>query len=122
MRFKPLLCNCNSTMTVDSKVLAKALDLDAAPAVQSEMCRRHLAAFEAAVRSGDDVLVACTQEAPLFQALHDEMQGSNAIRFVNIRETAGWSADGKTAAAKMAALLAMADAPDPEPVTNVSNG
>ena len=120
MRFKPLLCNCNSTMTVDSKVLAKALDLDAAPAVQSEMCRRHLAAFEAAVRSGDDVLVACTQEAPLFQALHDEMQGSNAIRFVNIRETAGWSADGKTAAAKMAALLAMADAPDPEPVTNVS--
>ena len=120
MRFKPLVCDCNRTMTVNGKDLAKALDLDAAPAVQSEMCRRHMAAFESAVRSGDDVLVACTQEAPLFQALHDEMQGSNAIRFVNIRETAGWSADGKNATAKMAALLAMADAPDPEPVTNVS--
>jgi hypothetical protein len=70
MRQKPLLCNCNQTMQVDGKKLAGALGIADAPGVQSEMCRQHLAAFEAAVKSGDDLLVACTQEAPLFSALH----------------------------------------------------
>ncbi|MBY0269181.1 MAG: 4Fe-4S binding protein [Burkholderiales bacterium] len=120
MRQKPLLCNCNQTMQVDGKKIAGALGITDTPAVQSEMCRQHLAAFEAAVKSGDDLLVACTQEAPLFTALHAELGGAGAIGFVNIRETAGWSDEGRQAAPKMAALLAAADVPDPEPVPTVS--
>ncbi|MDP1537879.1 MAG: 4Fe-4S binding protein [Burkholderiales bacterium] len=120
MRQKPLLCNCNQTMQVDGKKLAGALGLTDTPAVQSEMCRQHLASFETAVKSGDDLLVACTQEAPLFTALHAELGGVGDIRFVNVRETGGWSDEGMQAMPKMAALLAAADLPEPEPVPTVS--
>lgn len=120
MRHKTLLCNCNKTMTVDGSTIAGALgDGDPSP-VRSELCRHQLGSFEAAVRSGDDLLVGCTQEAPLFSALHAEMGGKGTIRFVNIREAAGWSREGKQAAPKMAALLAAADLPDPEPVATVN--
>lgn len=119
MRHKTLLCDCNHTMQIDEKAVARGIGVDDLPKVQSEMCRRHLAAFEAALKSGDDLLVACTQEAPLFSALHEELGGKGAIRFVNIRETAGWSDQGKQAAPKMAALLAAADAPEAEPVPTV---
>jgi ferredoxin len=107
-------------MSLDAKTLAAALKLEAVPAVSSELCRRHVSAFEGAVKSGEDVLVACTQEAPLFSELHKEMQATGEIRFVNIRETAGWSEQGERAAPKMAALLAAANAPAPEPVPVVS--
>ncbi len=120
MRHKTLLCNCNKTMQLDGKGIAGALGISDAPAVQSELCRQHLAAFESAVKSGDDLLVACTQEAPLFTALHAELGGTAPIRFVNIRETAGWSDEGAKAAPKMAALLAAADLPEPEPVPVVN--
>lgn len=120
MRHKTLLCNCNRTMAVDSKAIAGALGMASTPQVHSEMCRQHLAAFEAAVKSGDDLLVACTQEAPLFSALHAELGGTSTIRFVNLRETGGWSDEGPQAAPKMAALLAAADLADAEPVSTVS--
>ncbi len=120
MRHKTLLCDCNRTMQVDGKKIAQALDMGDMPRIQNELCRRHLAAFEGVVKSGDDLLVACTQEAPLFTALHADLGGKGAIRFVNIRETAGWSAEGRQASPKMAALLAVADVPDPEAVPAVS--
>jgi len=107
-------------MAVDAKALAGALKRDAAPAVATELCRKHVSSFEAAIRSGDDVLVACTQEAPLFAEVHKELGATGEIRFVNIRETAGWSEDAKRAAPKMAALLALADVAAPEPVPVVS--
>jgi ferredoxin len=122
---KVLLCNCNRTMPLDGKAVAGTLELDAVPHIHSELCRRHVAAFEAAAKSGEDLLVACTQEAPLFRELHEEFKGTGDIRFVNIRETAGWSKDAQQAAPKIAALLAAAQLPDPEPVPVVayqSNG
>jgi ferredoxin len=117
---KLLLCNCNRTMPIDGKAVAKALDLETTPHVNSELCRRHLAAFEGAVKSGHDVVVACTQEAPLFAELHDEFKATGGIKFVNIRETAGWSAEAQQSTAKIAALLALTAVPDPEPVATVS--
>jgi ferredoxin len=117
-----LICNCNRTMPLDGKALSRALKLDPALHVNSELCRRHLPAFEAAVKNGDDLVVACTQEAPLFTELHGELKGSGAIQFVNIRESAGWSAEAGRATPKIAALLALADLPEPEPVPVVSYG
>ena len=107
-------------MQLDGKSLAGALSLAAGPHLHSELCRRHVAAFEAASKSGDDLLVGCTQEAPLFRELHDQFQGAGSIRFVNIRETAGWTAEAGGAAPKIAALLAVADLPAPEAVPVVS--
>lgn len=107
-------------MPLDGGALAQALELGEIPRVNTEMCRRHLAAFEAGVKSGQDLIVACTQEAPLFSELNQELKGSAPIRFVNIRETAGWSAEAKESGPKIAALLALAAVPDPEPVAAVS--
>ena len=111
-----LVCNCNKTMTLDGKALGAALRQGAAVPVHTELCRRHLAAFESAVKSGNDLVVACTQEAPLFSELREELKGAADIRFVNIRENAGWSAESAQALPKIAALLALADLPEPEPV------
>ena len=85
-KHKLLLCNCNKTMPLDAKATAAALGSDAVPVVHSELCRRHVAACEAAAKSGDDLLVACTQEAPLFRELHEEFKAAGDIRFVNIRK------------------------------------
>lgn len=115
-----LLCNCNRTMPLDGKVIGSALKLDAAPHINSELCRRHIAAFEAAAQSGQDMVIACTQEAPLFSELHGELKAAGDIRFVNIRETAGWSAEAGKAGPKIAALLALAGLPEPEAVPVVS--
>jgi ferredoxin len=120
MSTNKLVCNCNRTMPLDGKALARALKLEAPLAVSSELCRRHVSTFEAAVKVGNDLLVACTQEAPLFTALHAELKGTGAVQFANIREAAGWSEQARDATPKIAALLALADLPEPAPVPVVS--
>jgi len=67
------------------------------------------------------VLVACTQETKLFLELTEETEGAPSvaerpIRFVNIRESGGWSKDAAAALPKMAALIAAAQLPPAEPV------
>ncbi len=94
--------------------------------LHSALCRREAPAFQQAIRSGDDVVVACTQEKKLFAELGQRTEGAvSPIRFVNIRETGGWSRDAAQAGPKLAALLAQAHLPEPEPVSTVtytSNG
>ena len=82
------------------------------------LCQRELAQFSADATG--DVLVACTQEQRLLSGVADEGGKAQAIRFVNIRETGGWSAEAGSATPKIAALLAMAALPDPDPVPSVS--
>ncbi len=106
-------------MALDAKALAAALKLGATIAVHTELCRREVGAFHAALESGD-CLVACTQEAPRFTELAERAGAKHALKFVNIRETAGWSKESKNATPKIAALLAMAMLPDPDPVPSVS--
>src|SRR5262245_48612 len=78
-----------------------------------QFCRAELERARA-IRPGDTpVTVACTQEAPLFSEVAAE-HGERDIAFVNIRETAGWSSEGKKAGPKIAALLAAAAEPLPE--------
>jgi ferredoxin len=114
-----LLCSCNRTMAVDAAAIADALKIEVALHVATELCRGDVSSFESAVKRGGDTIVACGQEGPLFSELHRELKGTAEIRFVNIRETAGWSSEGAQAAPKMAALLALADLPQPEPVAAV---
>jgi ferredoxin len=90
--------------------------------LHSTLCRREAGAFQQALASGDDVVVACTQESRLFQEIAQQTDGAAGvpIRFVNIRETGGWSKDASQAGPKIAALLAVAHLPAPEPVATVS--
>jgi ferredoxin len=111
------VCSCNRTVPIDAKALAAALKTGAPLKVHSELCRKDAGAFQAALGGADDVIVACTQEAALFGELAGE--GEQRIRFVNVREAAGWSREGAAATPKMAALIAMAALPEPEPVPAV---
>ncbi|TSA16514.1 MAG: 4Fe-4S dicluster domain-containing protein [Betaproteobacteria bacterium] len=113
------LCNCNQTMALDAKALAIALKLGTPITIHTELCRREVGAFNQAV-DGGDCLVACTQEAPLFAELAEQAGAKHELRFANIRETAGWSGESRQATPKMAALLAMAMLPGPEPVSSTS--
>jgi ferredoxin len=109
------VCSCNRTLALDAKALAEALKSGAPLTVHHELCRKDAGAFQAALGAGDDVIVACTQETTLFRELAAE--STSKITFVNIRELSGWSAEKSTP--KMAALLAMAGLPDPEPAPAV---
>jgi len=105
-------------MALDAKALAAALKLGTALAVNTELCRKEAGLFQSALGE-PEVLVACTQEAALFTELAQSAQAKGKLDFVNIRETAGWSAEGRRATPKIAALLAMAALPEPEPVPSV---
>ncbi|MDB5899240.1 MAG: hypothetical protein JWP41_2842 [Ramlibacter sp.] len=106
-------------MPLDAKSLGRALDEDLT--LHSTLCRREAGAFQQAVKTGADVVVACTQEKRLFGELGAQTEGAvSPIRFVNIRETGGWSRDAKSAMPKLAALLAAAKLPEAEPVATVT--
>ncbi|MDA0225534.1 MAG: 4Fe-4S binding protein, partial [Proteobacteria bacterium] len=106
------LCNCNGTIPLDAGALAKALKSGAPLTVHGELCRKQAGQFQA-VLGEPEVIVACTQEAPLFAELQQAAGATGALRFVNIREAAGWSTEGRAATPKMAALLAAAADPVP---------
>ena len=107
-------------MPLQAQTLGAALHEDLT--LHSTLCRREAGAFQKALLSGDDVVVACTQEVRLFGELAEQTEGAKAvpIRFVNIRETGGWSKDAAKASPKIAALLALAHLPEPEPVSTVT--
>src|SRR6266446_4162684 len=113
------LCNCNQTMALDARGLAAALKLKQPVEIHTELCRKQVASFHGALKD-EACVIACTQEAPLFSDLADQAGSTSDIKFVNIREHAGWSKEGAKATPKIAALLALADLPEPEPVTGVS--
>jgi ferredoxin len=106
------VCSCNRTMALDAKALASALKLGEPLTVHHELCRKDAGAFQAALGASDDVIVACTQEAALFTEISNK-----PIKFVNVRELAGWSSERSTS--KIAALIAMAALPEPEPAPAV---
>ena len=94
-------------------------------AAHTLLCRREAGAFQRAAKSGDDLLVACTQESRLFLELNAQTEGAASveerpIRFVNVRESGGWSKDAKAATPKLAALIAAAQLPPPDPVATVT--
>ena len=110
-------------MPLDAQALSQALDEPLT--LHRTLCRREAPAFQKAARNPDDLVVACTQERRLFTELAEQTEGSvpldvRPIRFVNIRETGGWGREAASSTPKMAALLALARVPEPEPVPTVT--
>jgi ferredoxin len=106
-----LVCSCEDTMPLDADALARGCR-GAELKTANQLCRAEIERFRAAAKTGDDIVVGCTQEAPLFSEVAGDRTG--ALSFANVRETAGWSADAAKAGPKMAALLAVAAEPLPE--------
>jgi ferredoxin len=112
------VCSCNRTMPLDDAAgvqLGTALGTKPLP-IATELCRREVDSYLKTLDGVEDIVVACTQERTLFSELAQQKGSVAPLRFVNIRETGGWGAQRKNALPKMAALLAAAALPDPEPV------
>jgi len=106
-------------MPLDGDKLATACGADGGCRPATSLCRtetdRLVDAIEQAQNANRTLLVACTQETALFDALAEETAAA-APQTVNIRELAGWSDDADKATAKIAALIRQAgDAIHPTP-------
>ncbi|MBO0345032.1 4Fe-4S binding protein [Roseibium sp. CAU 1637] len=101
-----LLCSCFKTMDLGKTAEAMAEQL-AAP-LCSQLCRDEVPTFEAALKGDGPLMVACTQEAPLFAEIADDADEGAKVSFVNIREQAGWTHDGGDISPKVQALIAEA--------------
>ena len=102
-----LICNCERTMALDGGRIAAAVG-ESDAAVCTHLCRTEAGRFAQALETGDPLLVACTQEAPLFRELASEAGSQSALKFTNIRERAGWTTAKGDTSPKVAALLAEA--------------
>lgn len=105
-----LICNCNGTMPLDSSKLGVK--------IHTALCRQELNSVVDAFNGDDSLIIACTQEGALFNELaaQSEKPLIAPLRFVNIREVAGWTQEALSSSPKIAALLALADMPEADPV------
>src|SRR5215207_2666904 len=104
-------CSCEDTMRLEEAALTKGCGGELRTATQ--LCRSQLDLFKKALATGAPITVGCTQEVPLFSEVASEAGAEASLVFANVRETAGWSKDGRAAGPKMAALLAAAAEPVP---------
>ena len=102
------VCTCEDTMALDLGAIRRGCPGTEIRGAE-QLCRAQLDRFQAALGDPRPITVGCTQESPVFT---QEADGRD-VTFVNIRETAGWSAEGAAAGPKMAALLAAAAVPMP---------
>ena len=109
-----LVCNCNGTMPLDGKALGVT--------IHQSLCRQEVGSFIKALDGSEELVIACTQEGALFTEIAEQSEKPLVapLRFVNIREVAGWTQEAKLSGLKIAALLALADMPEAEPVPVVN--
>ncbi|MGE5088952.1 MAG: 4Fe-4S binding protein [Candidatus Levyibacteriota bacterium] len=111
------VCTCNATMPLDGDALAQGLGI-ASLHLHRALCQREIDRF--ATGAVGEVVVACTQESRLLGQVAEEGGKAQSIRFVNIRESAGWSSEARAATPKIVALLEAAALPAPDPVPSVA--
>jgi ferredoxin len=118
-----VLCSCEDTMSPDAKTVGKACQ-GATIRTANHLCRSETGLFADLAAKEGALTIGCTQEAPLFQDLAEDNGLKASLTFVDIRETAGWSKEGKKAGPKTAALIAAAtvEMSPVTPVTLQSNG
>src|SRR6185437_570436 len=105
-----LICSCEDSMPPDGEAVRRVCK--GADVIEGrQLCRAELDRFRKIAGGGGPIVMACTQEAPLFDEAAGEIQGSGDITYVNIRERAGWSKNAQATGPKMAALIAAAMQP-----------
>ena len=115
-------CSCNGTSQIEDfdgsgmpTGIGLRVDLPA-----RELCRREVSRFTDALGDTAQLLVGCTQEQTLFSEIASTRTLVAPVRFVNLRERAGWGAEAQAATPKISALVAMAAAAITDPVPAVS--
>jgi ferredoxin len=106
-----LVCSCEDTMRLDAAAIGRGCAKCEITTFR-HLCGTELDHFRSAAKKEGALIVACTQQAPLFSDEADNR--GDQITFVNIREMAGWSSEGAQAGPKMAGLLAAASVPLPQ--------
>ena len=81
-------------MRLDEKAITRGCGAEVRTGEQ--LCMAQLDRFLAALATGRPLTVACTAQAPLF-AQEAEAAQAPVPTFVNVREHAGWSAEGRNA-------------------------
>jgi ferredoxin len=110
--YQILVCDCEGSSPLDVDGIARSSGREP-DFCGTQLCRRQLQEVQSRLSAGRPMLIGCTQEAPLFLEVAGDEDYGQDLRFVNIREKAGWSRQGGDAGAKMGALIA-------EAVENVS--
>ncbi len=98
-----ILCDCLNSQKIDTKALGH-VDGVACSSVHSALCTSEIARAAAEIEKGEAV-IACQQEAALFEDLAQELDVAPPD-FVDLRDRAGWSDQADRAGPKMAALVA----------------
>ena len=127
---KLLLCSCDKTQSFDPEALQTAANADQIEVVD-QLCGKDMRVAAEQLAGTDEVLIACGQQAQLFERLREEIEveaGQAApLASIDIRDRAGWaapSANSRRIHAKQAALVAASQLPSPMvPVKTIqSNG
>jgi ferredoxin len=122
-RRKVLVCSCERSMPDYGDSVTRGCR-GAEIETGHQFCGVELDRVRAFLSGTDAVTIGCTQQAPLFQEVAEELGFTGGLAFANIRETAGWSEASAAAGPKAAALIAMAAEPADPPalVTLTSSG
>lgn len=117
-----LLCSCDASMRVDPKTAGAATGATRVSRCD-RLCTADLDTATQALRQDGTTLIACGQMAGFFADLAADIAAPGTLICTDIRDRAGWTADGPTArdaTAKQAALLADALLqPPPAPVRDI---
>jgi hypothetical protein len=122
-RRKVLVCSCERSMPDYGDSVTRGCR-GAEIETGHQFCGAELDRVRAFLSGTDAVTIGCTQQAPLFQEVAEELGFTGGLAFANIRETAGWAEASAAAGPKAAALMAMAAEPAEAPalVTLTSSG
>lgn len=99
-----ILCSCEDSMQIDPASASAALG-DAQVLTAKRLCTDEIDRAAKALGEEGTTLIACGQMASLFAELAADLGAADRLRTADIRDRAGWNAEG-AAHAKQAALLA----------------
>ncbi|MCA0399358.1 MAG: 4Fe-4S binding protein [Proteobacteria bacterium] len=105
------VCSCEDSFAPDTASIGKALNAGKVVAC-SQLCGTEKHKLASALKVAN-VTIACKQEEASLGAELEALGFDRDVRFVDIRDRAGWSSESIAAGPKMAALIAAARLPPP---------
>ena len=106
-----ILCRCDNSLKYDPEVFKRQGFDDVI--LTDQLCGNDLDVAVAALTQRDQVVFACEQQSQIFEQLTEELQAENAMKasldLIDLRDRAGWTAEGEKESvieAKQLALLA----------------
>jgi ferredoxin len=107
------VCSCEETFRPDPALIATHVGEATRIRACANLCGTERALLEPAMTSSAAITIACKQEEAAFRDLIDDADYAGDVRFVDIRNAAGWSSESEVAGPKIAALLAASRMPTP---------